>query len=400
MKKFRRILALGLSVVTAMSLVAGCGKDDDTSRDNETFLTVNGIEVPLKVGKFYAYNEQASYEAYYLANGYSLDWSTLYEEEVTTKKPATETTTAEGTTTEGTTTEGTTTEGTTTEGTTTEGTTTEGTTTEGETPGKYPIEDLVKKDVLERIKMFYVISQYAKENGATLTAEDTKEIAEFTKNYLEGNKKVVDATNADEEFLASVYGIEAYYNKGCDMIFKDVDFGIVDEDIRQVSIVAIELPKNSVEFPEDTAKAIVARLDAGEKLEDIAKFYGISSLVAKGSLGKGDFAGDKVEELALSLKTGEHGYIVDKDVHIIVCCIDDNDEEATKAVKESLIAQKKSEKLAEFYEEYTKNMEITLNEELWDTVTFKNPIFTEEDVSDILKQYENGTTESTTTAAK
>ena len=365
MKKFKRVLALGLSIITAMSLVVGCGKEDDSARDDETLLTINGVEVPLKVGKFYAYNEQASYEAYYLANGYSIDWSALYKEEVTTSDSKEESTTVEGET-----------------------------TTEAPTAGEQPIEDLVKRDVLERIKMFYVISQYAQANGATLSEDDVKEIAEFTKNYLEGNKKVVAATKADEAFLTSVYGIEAYYNKGCDMIFKDVDWGIKDEDIRQVSIVAVELPESSVEFADEISKAITGRLDGGEKLKDIINAYGLSSYLVEGSLGKGDFGEDKVEELALSLKTGEYGYIVENKTHIIICCIDENDKEATEYVKESLLAEKKSAKLLEFYNEYTKDMEITLNEELWATVNFNNAIFTEEDVSDILKDYE------TTTAAK
>lgn len=356
MKKFKRLATCGLSIVTALSLLAGCSSDkkaENTSEDdNKTLITIGDVTIPYSVGKFYAYNTQASYEAYYLANGYIMDWSTKYtDDSENTSEPSS---------------------------------------SEGETTSENAtIEDMVKADVLDRIKIFYAVAQYARDNGITLDDEDYKEIDQYVSDYLAGNAKVTAATGATKESLKSIYETESYYNKGCDLILKDETFSVNEEDIRQTHIYVFELYPDSVEFPEDTANGILARIKNGEDLKTISDVYGVS--LSEGNVGKDTTVGENIKTTCLSLHDGESAIAVEDDAYFVIYCVEENDEDATEIAREDAISLLKSAKLKEFYDEYTKNMTITVDEKLWNKITFSNSIFTEDDINDIIN-------EATTTA--
>lgn len=372
MKKFKRLVAKSLSIITALSLFTGCSSDNANTNtnntsadDNKTLITIDDINIPFSVGKFYAYNTQASYEAYYLANGYVMDWSVKYTDTSTDV--------------------------------------TEPSTLEGETvAADATIEDMVKADVLDRIKIFYTVAKYAKDNGITLDDADYKEIDQYVKDYLAGNAKVSAATGATAESLKSIYETESYYNKGCDLILKDENFTVNEEDIRQTHIYVFELYPDNIEFPEDTAKGILKRIQNGEDIKQISDIYGIT--VSEGNVGKDSTVGDNIKSTCLSLHDGGSAIAVEDGAYFVIYCIEENDEDATEIAKKDAISLQKSAKLKEFYDEYTKNMKITVDEELWKKITFNNSIFTEDDIKDLISETtttgENATTgENTTTGA-
>lgn len=333
MKKFKKCSALFLSAFTASTLLlGGCGEEDSNNKDadlNKTFLTVGEEEISLEIGRFYALNQQASYEAYYLSNGYSIDWTSSSEE----------------------------------------------------TGGK-TLEEAVKADVLEQIKIFYTIAQYAKENNITLDDSDYADIDKLIEEYFssseDGLDNLISAANITKDFLKKVYEVEAYYNKGCDFILKDETFDPKSEDLRVADLYAIEITKDTHDFPEDTAKAIVARIDAGDKPEDVAKVYGLQAI--EGNLAKGDFNGDPFETLGLSLKEGECNYVNVDGESVVIYCISPYDEDATN----DNITVIKTQKIKEFYDEYSKNINYKVDEELWSKINYNTPIFTEDDLNKLV----------------
>ena len=340
MIKLKQLVAIGLSLVTALSLFTGCNSDSEKESGNtntnpgsvdvnSTLITIDDTTIPFSVGQFYAYNEQASYEAYYLANGYVINWSTKYTEE-----------------------------------------------------NSETIEDMVKNDVLERIKMFHVVANYAIANGITLSDEDYSEIDKSVSNYLNGSEKVIHATGATEELLKSIYETESYYNKGCDLIFEGETFEVDEDEIRQCDIYAVEIYPEVIEFPEDTANAILNRVKAGEDIQKVANAYGLEC--HEGNVGKGDFNGDSVEKLCLSLNDGEVGITSEDGAYLVIYCIKATDEEATEIAREEAIGLLKSDKLKSFYDEYTKDMNITVDEVLWSKITYTNTIFSSDDLEEIL----------------
>ena len=329
MNKLKKIIALGTSIITAGMMIMGCSDDKDTSDDTSAFITIEDTTISLDVGKIYAYNQQASYEAYYLANGYNIDWSMAYEEGSETS-----------------------------------------------------VQDLVKEEVVDRIKMFYVVAQYAKDHGATLSDEDNEEIKGYVENYLKSNPKVLAATGATEDVLYEIYELEAFYNKGCDMLFENDDFSVDEAELRQSHVYAVEINDSMVDFPKDTAKAILQRVQAGEDIKTVANAYGIQA--TEGNVGRGDFEGDAVENLCLSLATGESDIVEEDGNYLVVYCINSNDEEATTLAIEDKVRSMKQEKIIEYYKDLSKDLKITVNEDLWSTITFTTPIFTEDDLTDIL----------------
>lgn len=333
MKNFKKYSALFLSAFTASTLLfGGCSDEQDDKKDadlSKTFLTVGDEEISLEVGRFYALNQQASYEAYYLANGYSIDWNS----------------------------------------------------TSSETNGK-TLQEAVKDDVLEHIKIFYTIAQYAKENGITLDDSDYEDIDKLIEEYFSSSENgldnLINATNITKDFLKKVYEVEAYYNKGCDYILKDETFDPQSDDIRVADLYAIEITEDTHDFPEDTAKAIVERINNGEKPEDVAKIYGLQAI--EGNLAKGDFNGDPFEVLGLSLQAGECNYVNVDGESVVIYCVSPYDEEASQDNLNYI----KTQKIKAFYDEYSKNVNYKLDEDLWATINYNTSIFTEDDLNKII----------------
>lgn len=358
MRKFKRLAVLALSASLAVSAFTGCGKseENETTTDktgesvdrDDTLITIGDTKIPYWVGEFYAYNQQASYESYYLANGYSIDWSSAYQADGEDDK---------------------------------------------ESDGK-TIEELVKQDTLDRIEMFYIIEAYAKENNLTLDEDDNKQIEEYVKKYLDGNEKVLAATKVSEEELRTLYTVESYYNKGCELLFKDKDFDIDEEEYRECRVYAVEVGESAVEFAEDTANAILKRVQNGEDISEVAKAYGLEAV--EGNCGKGDFKGDSVEKLCLSLKTGESGVTKEDDTYMVIYCIEEKDETATSVAVEEQVSKLKSAELKKFFDEYSKKNKITLNEKLWAKINFSNSILTTDDVEDILNKETTSNGDTTT----
>lgn len=349
MKKFKRLAVFAISASLAVSSFTGCGKEDEkettTSESTEasvdrekTLITIGDTKVPYWVGEFYAYNQQASYESYYLANGYSIDWSSTYQADGEEDKDS-----------------------------------------EGKT-----IEQLVKQDTIDRIEMFYIMSEYAKNKNLELDEDDKKQIEEYVEKYLAGNKKVLAATKVSEEELRTLYTTESYYNKACEDLFKDKDFDINEEDYRECRVYAVEVGESAVEFAEDTANAILKRVQNGEDIKEVAKAYGLEAV--EGNCGKGDFKGDSVEKLCLSLKKGESGITYEEDTYMVVYCIEEKDETATTVAIEEQEAKLKSAELKAYYDEYSKKNKIVVDEKLWATISFNNSIFTSDDLEEILNQ--------------
>lgn len=338
MRKFKRFAATLLAITTASVLAIGCSnsdkKNDSNNDDKKVVLSIGDTDITYDIAKFYAYNEQAYTEANYLVNGYSIDWSSQYKD-------------ADGKDTDMT------------------------------------VEDFVKDKVLQRIKLFYSIANYAKEEGATLTDEDNKKVESFVNNYINGNDKVVNATSGDKEFLTKIYENEAYYNKGCEMILKDKEFKVDKEKMHQVKMYAVEITKDLSDFPEDTANTIKQRVDAGEDITKVADFYGLVANI--GNVGKGDFNGDSFETTSLKMKTGQCEVVVQEDEVIVLYCVTDNDEEATKNAIEAEEKNLKSDEVQKFYDEYIKKFEVSLDEDLWKAINYNTNIYTSSDLEDLLK---------------
>ncbi len=152
---------LGLFTIILMCcfLAFGCSKKDDI--DDNVFMTVDGLEISPNEAKFYAYNKQANYEVYYLANGFKIDWNAPYDDDT-----------------------------------------------------DMTMEDLVKKEVLAQIKELVLVSEYAKKQDIVLSNEDLAEIDSLVDEFISDSKDtLLNKTGKNKDVLKAVFTRQKYVDK-------------------------------------------------------------------------------------------------------------------------------------------------------------------------------------------
>ena len=155
-----KLLSIFILIILCASFVCGCKKDEEKSSDYA--IKINDTTVSLAEAKFYAYNKQANYEIYYLANGNNINWDDVYDAEVS----------------------------------------------------DMTLENLVKREVQDEIKEAVLVSRYAKDEGIKLSDEDEALITKEVNNYIsDSNKKLTDKTGTDKDLLTIIYTRKMYITK-------------------------------------------------------------------------------------------------------------------------------------------------------------------------------------------
>ena len=203
---FRKAAALGLVLVMCGTSLTGCGSKKETKIDgSKKLMTVNGEDVNLGVGSFFARFEQARlYQLYTMYFGMTSNIFDSVDDE-------------------------------------------ESGTTYGET---------LKDGVLEDLKKMVVISQHAEEYGVSLTDEQKTQIDEAAQAYIDGNDEAVrDKIGATKEDVVSLMTMQTIQSLMMDPIVKDVDTEVSDEEAQQTSVTYIPV---AVEEEEEAAESEAA----------------------------------------------------------------------------------------------------------------------------------------------
>ncbi len=331
-KKNQILICIGIVVlisIAAFIIIKTDSRDSSEDYDkyikNTVLMSSGDKKMLLDEGVFLTKNKQAYYEAYYLSSGYTLNWNAEYED------------------------------------------------------GKL-FKTLVLDESLDFVKQIFLFSEYAKAEGMELTEQELSNITASVDEFLsESGENVINATHADRELLTRVYTRTAYYDKVCNMVCNNTDLTVTDEEARQCLVAAVEISPKYFDSPKRTAEKIMERVNNGEFITEVAVKY--DNEAVKGNVGKGDMDGNALEELCLSLKDGECKMTEIDGTYFVVYCYMENDNEATEISRENIITERKEEAINKFFEELLSEMPVDVNEEAWNTITFDETIFTEEDLT-------------------
>lgn len=325
--RFQTIICAVIIILTvALAIYMLCSKkpENQPSLDKTILLSSGDYEMTLDEALFLTKNKQAYYEVYYLSSDMDLDWDIDYED--------------------------------------------------GKT-----YEEVVLEESLDFAKEIFLFSEYAKANGITISDTELSSIESEVETFLsDSNKKLIDATQVNRDVLKRVYIRTAYHDKLCDQIYSESDLTVDRDELRQCLVAAVELSPKYYTSPEATAEAIMNRVNSGEVITEVASIYDTEAV--KGNIGKGSLDGNALEELCLSLKSGECKITEIDGTYFVVYCYLEYDEDATDIAEENKITELKAEAVAAYYEKLLKEMPVTVNEEAWSTISFDEPIFTEEDL--------------------
>ena len=250
------------------------------------------------------------------------------------------------------------------------------------------LEENVKEMVLARIARVKTMYLLAESKGVELDSTEREMAAQAAEEYygsLSGSD--VQRLGADEDLILQMYEEYALANKVYQLILKDVNPEISDDEARTITVQQIMIRTYTLdgtgsrvaytEELKDTAykKAREIRELAVSEGQDFLELASRSSddPVITCSFGKGEMD-PAVEEAAFSLETGEVSQVVEsEDGFYIIKCINTFDREQTDANKLEIVEERRREVFGQEYDAFVEGLSRSMNEKLWQQVgIFRN----------------------------
>lgn len=338
----KRILALSLVLMMALMVFAGCKKEvvvEDLDYD-AVVMTIGENEITLREMYFMLKWNQSTYQAMASAQ-FGDDW---YEQDLT---------------------------------------------------GEGPFGDYIKENIVTQMEEMYILCSNAEKYNVSLTEEELAEIETVVSELMSSNTdEALGAMGLTEDIARKVTTNYTLWAKVYNEIIRDFDNTVTAEEAAQKTYSYVYQPLTTtndsgetVDMTTDEINQYYALLqlvkddvEAGKTFDEAAEDYGFST--ASHSFGKQDDGSfNDINGLADELEVGEVSDIIPVEGGVFLLCLDSEyDEEATETARTTLASEKQVEQFEAIYEELKADITIELNEELWATCTFEQPVvaYTEE----------------------
>ncbi len=335
----KRLMALLLSGVLAVSMFAGCGSEMDKT---DVVATDGTTEITLGLANFATRLTQAQYDDFYVAYFGDKVWSTdMY---------------GYGTT----------------------------------------MEDDVKANTMESLYAMYAMKNHMADYGVEITSEDLANISAAASQFIGNNSaEAIEALGAEQEYVEEYLELLTIQSRMYKEIIKGADTNVSDEEAKTSAYSQVYVSKksyqdadgNSVEYTEDEkallAQTVKAFAEAAKAngLETAAEAYGYK--VTTGTLNASSSLLTEVKD-ALNAMTEDgqvSGLIELENAYYVVQMDAVVDEEATEANRETIIAGRESALYTEVVEGYLKEMTWELDQKAWTKISFDN-LFTVYEIED------------------
>ena len=250
-----------------------------------------------------------------------------------------------------------------------------------------PYGNTVRDTVVETLKEYYVVEAHAQELGITLTDEEKTNASEAAKAFLAANdSKALKAMTADEAAVTHVLELIALQSKVYADRAATIDTEVDPESVAQKRISYVvsslagttddegnvtELSEEEIAEKRTQMETILADAKAGGDLNAAAQAQEMtaSSMTYGKDGGSLDAA---VQSAADALSDGEFSDIIEtENSYYIVCMESTFDEEATETARENELSQRERDAYNEWYTPLFEATEITVDEELIQTLTFE-----------------------------
>lgn len=265
------------------------------------------------------------------------------------------------------------------------------------------LEESVKDTVLAQLAQIKTMNLLAQQHGVELDEAELKMVREAAGAYFGMlNQAERESMQVTEDTIFNLYAEFALANKVYEFIIKDINPEISDDEARTITVQDILIKTFSMDgtgkrIEYDADEKQQAKQQAQEILElarqEDSDFEDLLITYSEGekgthSFGKGEMDPD-YEEAAFNLETGEISDIVEAgDGYHIIRCISTFNREETDANKVKIVEKRREEVFGQEYDVFVKSLARSLNEELWETVSFiENEEVTTKDFFDIYNQY-------------
>lgn len=265
------------------------------------------------------------------------------------------------------------------------------------------LEESVKETVLANLAQVKTMNLLAGKHGVALDTQELERVREAASVYYDSlNAAEQKAMQVDEEVIEGMYAEFALANKVYEYIIKDINPEISDDEARTITVQVIQLKTyamdgtgKKIEYSEIAKEDVLASAQeilkmAQEEDSDFEELVLAYSEGEKGSYSFGKGEEDPVfEEAAFNLETGEISDIVQtQDGFYIIKCINTFNREETDVNKIKIVEKRREEVFGQEYDAFVESLTRTLNDSLWEKVTFTgNEEVKTSDFFDIYNQY-------------
>ena len=326
----KRLMALLLCGVLAVSMFAGCGSQMDKSA---VVATDGTTDITLGLANFATRFTQAQYDDFYVAYFGASVWDTdMY---------------GYGTT----------------------------------------MEDDLKASVMESLYAMYGMKNHMADYGVEITSEDVAAISAAAESFISSNSaEAIEALGADREVVETYLELLTIQSRMYDEIIKGADTNVSDEEAKTSAYSQVYVSKtsyqneegNSVTYTDeervalaDTFAAFAADAKANG-LKAAADTYGYT--VTTGTYNANSSVVAEVAE-ALKAMTADgqvSGVIELENAYYVVQMDAMVDAEATEENRQSIISERQTELYTEVVEGYIAEAEWKVKNNVWEKVSFDN----------------------------
>lgn len=326
----KRLMALLLSGVLAVSMFAGCG----TEMNKSAVVATDGTtEITLGLANFAARFTQAQYDDFYVAYFGQSVWDTDMYGYGTTN------------------------------------------------------EDDLKANVMESLYAMYALKNHMADYGVEITSEDVAAISAVAESFISSNSaEAVEAIGAEREIVETYLTLLTIQSRMYNEIIKGADTNVSDAEAQTSAYSQVYVSKtsytdadgNTVEYTEEERTKLaetVAAFAADAKvngLEAAAETYGYSV-----TTGTYNTSATVVEEVKTALTAmtadGQVSDLIDVENAYYVVQMDAVvDADATEANRQAIISDRQTTLYTEVVDGYVAESEWELDEKLWEKVSFDN----------------------------
>ena len=326
----KRMMALLLSGVLAVSMFAGCGSKLDKTA---TVATLGETQVSLGVANFAARLQQAQYDDFYTMYFGQNAWKTdMY---------------GTGTT----------------------------------------LEDDLKSGVLQSLNAMYAMKANMADYGVEITAEDVTAISAAAGSFISSNSaEAVEALGAEREYVEAYLELLTIQARMYDEIVKDANTNVTEAEANTSSYSYVRVSRTnytdeegkSVEHTEETLATLAADMKAFMTAVEADGFDAAAKAkeynVYEGTFNsKSTDIDEKVLTALADLEEGEVSELIETASQYYVVRLDaKTDRDATEANRQNIITERQNALYTEVVEEMMKELTWTVNEKVWEQVSFKN----------------------------
>lgn len=264
------------------------------------------------------------------------------------------------------------------------------------------LKDQLKEMVIARLARIKAMNLMAQQQGIALDEETSQKVTEAAKTYFSSlSAEEKEALQVTEDIIVQMYKEKALADKVYEALIADINPEISDDEARTITVEMIlirtyHLNENGekVEYSElskqeayEKAKAALQRAHDGENFEGLVSEYSDAENNIL-SFGKGTY--DEVfENAAFNLAKDEISRIITtEDGYVILKCKSTFDREETDRNKLKIVEEKRKEVFDEQYTAFIEGLTKTMNDKLWEKVTFiEEPVVSTNSFLDVYQQY-------------